>query len=83
MSDINIVHAASLAQVHDRGEARRGATQGDLDIVSDGAVAVRNGQIVAVGTTAEVLGAYGSGDVPTIDARGGLCVGSGAATCAW
>jgi imidazolonepropionase len=70
MSDINIVHAASLAQVHDSGEVRRGPTQGDLDIVADGAVAIRNGQIVAVGTTTEVLATHGGDGVKTIDAQG-------------
>ena len=80
MSDINIVHAASLAQVHDSGEVRRGATQADLDIVADGAVAIRNGTIVAVGPTAEVLATHGSDDVPTIDARG-RCVLPGLVEC--
>ena len=80
MSDINIVHAASLAQVHDSGEVRRGPTQGDLDIVSDGAVAIRNGQIVALGSTAEVLATHGNDDVTTIDARG-RCVLPGLVEC--
>ena len=70
MSDLNVVHAASLARINDRGEARRNATQGDLDLVSDGAVAIRDGVIVAVGTTADVLAAHGADGVPTIDAQG-------------
>ena len=53
MSDLNVVHAASLARIHDRGEARRGSTQGELDVVADGAVAIRDGVIVAVGTVPE------------------------------
>ena len=80
MSDLNIVHAASLAQVHDGGEVRRGATQGDLDIVTDGAVAIRNGQIAAVGTTAAVFATHGNDDVPTIDAQG-RCVLPGLVEC--
>ncbi len=80
MSDINIVHAESLAQVHDGGRVRRGATQGDLDIVADGAVAIRNGKIAAVGPTAEVLATHGNDDVPTIDARG-RCVLPGLVEC--
>ena len=79
MSDLNVVHATSLACVRDRGEARRGATQGELDIVADGAVAIREGLIVAVGTTAEVLANHGH-DVPTIDARG-RCVMPGFVEC--
>ena len=80
MNDLNVVHAASLAQVHDTGEVRRGPKQADLDIVADGAVAIRKGRIVAVGTTAEVLAAHGNDDVPTIDARG-RCVLPGLVEC--
>ena len=80
MNDLNVVHAASLAQVHDSGEVRRGPAQTDLDIVTDGAVAIRKGRIVAVGATAEVLAAHGNDDVPTIDARG-RCVLPGLVEC--
>jgi imidazolonepropionase len=69
-NDLNVVHATSLARVGDGGESRRGASQGELDVIADGAVAIRNGVIVAVGTTDEVLATYGDHDVPTIDARG-------------
>lgn len=80
MSDLNVVHASSLARIDDRGEPRRGAAQGELGIVDDGAVAVRNGLIVAVGPTTEVLATYGDDDVPTIDARG-RCVLPGLVEC--
>ena len=80
MSDINVVHAASLAQIHDSGSVRRGATQSDLDLITDGAVAIRNGRIVAVGSTAEVLATHGTGNVSTIDARG-KCVLPGLVEC--
>ncbi|HEY4609016.1 MAG TPA: imidazolonepropionase, partial [Ilumatobacteraceae bacterium] len=80
MSDLNVVHAQSLARVHDEGVVRRGRTQGDLDIVSDGAVAIRNGVIVAVGPTDEVLSAHGADDVLTIDASG-RCVLPGLVEC--
>lgn len=79
MSDLNVVHAASLARIHDRGAARRGSTQGELDVVAEGAVAIRDGVIVAVGTTAEVLARHGQ-DVPTIDATG-RCVMPGLVEC--
>ena len=80
MNDLNVVHAASLAQVHDSGEIRRGPAQADLGIVTDGAVAIRNGRIVAVGATTTVLAAHGNDDVPTIDARG-RCVLPGLVEC--
>jgi len=68
--DLNIVNAAALARVSDNGVARRGPTQGQLDIVTNGAVAVRNGVIVAVGDTAAVLAEHGEAGVRTIDAAG-------------
>jgi imidazolonepropionase len=79
VSDLNVVHAASLARVDDGGEPRRGATQGELGIITDGAVAIRNGVIVAVGSTDEVLASH-SDAVPTIDARG-RCVLPGLVEC--
>ncbi len=78
--DLNVVHAASLARVADSGEPRRGRSQSELDIVADGAVAVRDGVIVAVGATDDVLATYGDPDVPTIDARG-RCVLPGLVEC--
>lgn len=67
--DVNVVHVEWLARVLDRGGPRRGGEQAELDLVRDGAVAVRDGVIVAVGTTDEVLAEAGP-DAPTIDARG-------------
>lgn len=67
--DLNVVGAAAVARVCDRGEVRRGATQGGLDVIADGAVAIRDGRIVAVGPTADVVADWG-GDVETIDATG-------------
>jgi imidazolonepropionase len=68
-TDLNVVGAAQVAQVRDRGSARRGSGQGELDLLSDATIAIRDGRIVAVGPTAEVLGDHGD-DVPTIDGRG-------------
>ena len=70
MSDLNIIHAAQLARVRDRGEPRRGAAQGELDLIADGAVAIRDGEIVAVGETAEVLSDWADRGVTTLDAAG-------------
>lgn len=68
-NDLNIVHAAALCRIADDGAARRGPTQGRLDIVEDGAVAIRDGVIVAVGATADVLAGHRD-NVTTIDATG-------------
>jgi imidazolonepropionase len=70
MSDLNVVGAAQVARVSDRGEPRRGQAQGELDLIADGAVAIRDGRVVAVGPTSEVLGEWSEPSVPTIDAAG-------------
>jgi imidazolonepropionase len=68
--DLNVVHAAQLAQVHDDGAARRGASQGEMHLIEDGAVAIRDGVIVAVGRTSDVLAEWGDPSVRTLDATG-------------
>jgi len=51
-----LVHANELATLRGGNESpRTGKGMNDLGLVSDGAVAVNNGRIVAVGGTAEVL----------------------------
>ncbi len=69
-SDLNVIHAAQLVRVLDRGEPRRGAEQGEMDLLADGAVAIRDGVIAAVGPTADVLARFGDDGVRSIDATG-------------
>ncbi len=72
-SDLLLIHAAELATCARpaRGDGcldangdgpRRGAAMGDVGIIRDGAIAVRSGVIVDVGTTQEVLSREPSGD---------------------
>ena len=68
--DLNVVNAAQVARVRDRGAPRRGREQGLLDLVPDGAIAIRGGRIAAVGPTRELLDDWGDEAVPTIDASG-------------
>jgi imidazolonepropionase len=68
--DLNVCGAAHVALVRDRGGPRRGVEQGLLDLIPDGAVAIRGGRLEAVGATSDVLREWGDGDIPTIDARG-------------
>ncbi len=70
VADLVIQHAAVLCRVQDRGEPRRGAAQAELDMVQDGAVAVAGEQIIAVGTTADVLAACDTSKAEFYDARG-------------
>ena len=68
-SDLNIIRASHLARIQDFGRPRRGDLQGELNLLPDGAVIIRNGCIVGVGETEKVLKEF-SDDVPTIDATG-------------
>jgi len=68
--DVNIINASALVTVADTGNVRRGATQGDIGLIADGAVAIRGGTIMAVGTTKEVMANWFDDSVPTIDATG-------------
>lgn len=65
--DLLVVHAEELATPAGRGP-RRGAEQDQLTVIRDGALAVRGGRIVAVGTTAEIQARYRAAIVH--DARG-------------
>ncbi len=69
MSDLNVVNASQVARICDRGAPRRGVEQGVLDLVANGAVAIRDGKIVAVGQTDKVLRDWRDG-APTLDASG-------------
>jgi imidazolonepropionase len=69
MTDLNLLHAAQLARVIDHGAARRGEEQRELDLVADGALAVRDGRIAAVGSTDEIIEEWDD-DVPSLDASG-------------
>jgi imidazolonepropionase len=71
-ADFVIAHAGELATLAgDNGRPRTGAGMGGLSIVRDGALAVRDGRIVAVGTTKGVLDRLEKG-FDTIDASGKL-----------
>lgn len=71
-ADFVIVHASELATLAgDNGKPRAGAGMGDLGIVKDGALAVRDGRIVAVGTTKGVLDRLERG-FDLVDASGKL-----------
>jgi imidazolonepropionase len=70
VSNLNVIHAAALARVPDHGAARRGDDQGELGLVADGAVAIRDGLIAAVDTTETVLRDWVENDIPTFDATG-------------
>lgn len=69
-ADSLIVHAASLCQIVDRGEPRRGAAQSELDLIHDGAVAIAGERIIAAGPTNEVLRACDTSAAEVYDARG-------------
>lgn len=68
-----LIHSAGqlcVVPTHDGGP-QRGATLGDLGLIPDGALAARNGRVVAVGPSAELRARFQA--ETTIDA-GGRCV---------
>ena len=66
--DLLIIHAGQLLTL--TGPApRRGAGMSDLGLVPDGAVAIRDGRIVATGPTAAITDAYEAGAVLDADGR--------------
>ena len=69
-ADLVIVHAASLCQIKDAGGPRRGASQSELDIISDAAIAIAGETILAVGPASEVLAGCDTSGAEAIDATG-------------
>jgi imidazolonepropionase len=70
--DLIVKNANQLLTLGSQGKSpRTGSKMEDLGLIIDGAVAAVQGQIVAVGTTKEVAGAFLAGSETTvIDARG-------------
>ena len=68
--DLNVVGAAAVALVRDRGGPRAGVLQDEMDVIDDGAVAIRDGLIVAAGPADDVLSAWGDPAVARLDATG-------------
>ncbi len=64
-----VVHSASQLVTVSGDAPKRGANQGDLGIIQDGAVAIRGEEIVAAGLTAEILPLAAKG-TRLIEARG-------------
>lgn len=66
-----IVNAAQLVTVGEGREGpRRGVEQGRIDVIENGALIARDGRIVSVGETAEVLRCNDLGGADVIDASG-------------
>ncbi|MBI2899959.1 MAG: imidazolonepropionase [Planctomycetes bacterium] len=66
--DLLVVHAGQLLTMH--GAVRAGAEMSDLATVPDGAVAIRRGRIVDVGTTGAIRSLYRAAE--TLNAKGAL-----------
>ncbi|MFT2092197.1 imidazolonepropionase [Paraglaciecola sp. 2405UD69-4] len=68
-NDVNIINASSVALICDNGKPRSGNDQSELNIIHNGGVIIRNGDIVAVGTM-PTLSAWLTDKIPVIDATG-------------
>jgi imidazolonepropionase len=69
MADLNVVNIGALTVLPDTG-VRRGPAQGQLDVTFGGAVAIRNGVIVAHGSHDDVMAVWSDPNVPCLDASG-------------
>jgi imidazolonepropionase len=70
-ADLLVIHA-ELATMRGAAAPRRGPEQGDVGLISDGAVAIVDGRIAAVGPTADVLREFKAKKADTLDAGGRL-----------
>jgi len=66
--DFVIYNAGQLVTCASPGGPKRGKAMGDVGLISDGAVAISDGEIVAVGPADELCAAYAAGE--TLDAGG-------------
>ncbi len=73
IAHLNIINATAIARITDRGVPRAGSEQGELDILTDGAIAIRDGRIAAVGPVDQLRDELAE-DVPTLDVRGGSVI---------
>ena len=64
--DLLIIHAKQLITCANNSQAKRGQQMREVGMIEDGAVAVHNGKIVAVGATSDIQTQYQSSQ--TIDA---------------
>jgi imidazolonepropionase len=69
-ADLLIRNAAEVVTCRGPADGVRGPALGQLEVIPDGAVAVRDGRILAVGTTLQLDGRFEAGE--TIDATGHL-----------
>src|SRR5262245_3373945 len=70
-ADLLVLHA-ELATMRGSPGPRRGPGQGDVEVISDGAVAIVDGKIASVGPTSAILHEFKAKKADTIDAKGRL-----------
>ncbi|MCJ7607323.1 MAG: amidohydrolase family protein, partial [Thermoplasmata archaeon] len=68
--DMLIIHASELLTLRGANRARTRNEMSELAIIRDGAVAVSDGVVLEVGTTADIVGRHRAAGVDTIDATG-------------
>jgi len=72
--DLIIHNAAQLVTCASGGKPKRGESMLDVGIIENGAVAVVDGKVAAVGTSAEIIDAYSSDNVIDVQ-RSVVCPG--------
>jgi imidazolonepropionase len=69
-ADLLVIHAAELLTCRGNGDGIRGENLRQLDVIADGALAIRGERIVAAGPTSEIVRAHSA--QRTLDASGRL-----------
>jgi imidazolonepropionase len=70
-ADLVVLNAAQVVKISDdRKGPRRGTRQGEIDVIENGAIAVKDGKIIAVAPTSEIIRDYDVKEAEVIDARG-------------
>lgn len=67
--DLILAHATQLVTCACHNQPKRGAQMRELGLISDGALVVHDGRIVAVGKTGDLLGAYHAEQVVDLSGR--------------
>ncbi|MBV8911080.1 MAG: amidohydrolase family protein, partial [Gammaproteobacteria bacterium] len=69
-ADLLVIHAAELVTCRGNGDGIGGAQLQQLHVIEDGALAIRDGRIVAAGPTGQIVSAHSA--PRTLDASGRL-----------
>ena len=69
-ADLIVLNASELVTMDAPGSPKRGAEMGHIGAMADGALAIRGGKVLAVGTTSEIISGFSQKKGRPLDASG-------------